>query len=115
MRVLVDTCVWSLALRRRSGMGDDPWVVRLMRLIQHGEAAILGPIRQELLSGIRDQGQFNRLRDKQSLPSGRRDTGRQLGERDAAVERGVHPALQPNSSVSRPRLSGPVQVHTGRP
>jgi len=63
MTVLVDTCVWSLALRRRSGMGDDPWVARLMRLIQHGEAAIMGPIRQELLSGIREQGQFDRLRN----------------------------------------------------
>lgn len=63
MTVLVDTCVWLLALRRRSATEDDPWVSMLTRLIQRGEAAIMGPVRQELLSGIREQAQFERLRE----------------------------------------------------
>jgi len=63
MMVLVDSCVWSLALRRRTGMDGNPWVTMLTGLIQRGEAAIMGPIRQELLSGIREQAQFERLRD----------------------------------------------------
>ena len=63
MTVLVDTCVWSLALRRRNGLGGNPWVAMLTGLIQRGEAAIIGPIRQELLSGIREPAQFEQLRD----------------------------------------------------
>ena len=62
MKVLVDTSVWSLALRRRSPA--DPAVDELRRLIVTGRAAIIGPIRQEVLSGIRDAGAFERLRDR---------------------------------------------------
>ena len=62
MKVLVDTSVWSLALRRRSPA--DPAVDELRRLIVTGRAAIIGPIRQEILSGIRDAGAFERLRDR---------------------------------------------------
>ena len=61
MKVLVDTSVWSLALRRRSPA--HPAVDELRRLVAHGRAAIVGPIRQELLSGIRDRAVFERLRD----------------------------------------------------
>jgi predicted nucleic acid-binding protein len=62
MNVLVDTSVWSLALRRRSG-GVHPAVTELAELIGDGRVAIIGPIRQELLSGIRQRGDFERLRD----------------------------------------------------
>ena len=62
MKVLVDTSVWSLALRRRSP--THPSVDELRRLIVAGRAAIIGPIRQEILSGIRDAGAFERLRDR---------------------------------------------------
>jgi len=61
MKVLVDTSVWSLALRRRAPA--HPAVDELRRLVAHGRAAIVGPIRQELLSGIRDRAVFERLRD----------------------------------------------------
>lgn len=61
MKVLVDTSVWSLALRRRTPA--HPAVDELRRLVAHGRAAIVGPIRQELLSGIRDRAVFERLRD----------------------------------------------------
>ncbi|SMP50152.1 hypothetical protein SAMN06295888_10661 [Desulfonatronum zhilinae] len=60
MRVLVDTSVWSLALRR----GDDPQnpeAEELRRLIAAHVAEVIGPVRQEILSGVRDQAQFTRL------------------------------------------------------
>ena len=61
MKVLVDTSVWSLALRRRAPAHAA--VGELRRLVAHGRAAIVGPVRQELLSGIRDRAVFERLRD----------------------------------------------------
>jgi hypothetical protein len=61
VKVLVDTSVWSLALRRRAPRHDAAEVLR--RLVSHGRAALLGPIRQELLSGIREPGMFARLRE----------------------------------------------------
>jgi len=61
MKVLVDTSVWSLALRRRAP--SHPAVEELRRLLDQGRAAIIGPIRQELLSGIRETAMFERLRD----------------------------------------------------
>jgi predicted nucleic acid-binding protein len=62
MKVLVDTSVWSLALRRRAPA--HPAVDELRRLIVTGRAALVGPIRQELLSGIRDDAAFEQLRDR---------------------------------------------------
>ncbi len=62
MRVLVDTSVWSLAFRRHAPV--HPAVDELQRLIVAGRAAMVGPIRQEILSGIRDAGAFERLRDR---------------------------------------------------
>jgi predicted nucleic acid-binding protein len=66
MMVLVDTPVWSLALRRRpehlSGPQQD-LVKALAELIREGRAQMLGPIRQELLSGIREEAQFKKIRD----------------------------------------------------
>jgi predicted nucleic acid-binding protein len=61
MTVLVDTSVWSLALRRRAPA--HPAVGELRALIDEGRAAIIGPIRQEVLSGIRDRAAFERLRE----------------------------------------------------
>jgi hypothetical protein len=64
MKVLVDTPVWSLALRRRTGVqAVQPEVGELGALIDDGRVAMIGPIRQELLSGIRDADGFQRLRE----------------------------------------------------
>lgn len=66
MNVLVDTPVWSVALRRRSSdLSPDESQIRalLSELIREGRVVIIGPIRQELLSGIREHSQFKRLRD----------------------------------------------------
>ncbi len=63
--VIVDTSVWSLALRRPVAPKDaDAVTVELRRLIDAGEALIAGPIRQELLSGIKYQQQFKVLRER---------------------------------------------------
>ena len=61
MMVLVDTSVWSLALRRRAPAHQ--YVDELRQLVTHGRAAIIGPIRQELLSGVREVAAFTRLRN----------------------------------------------------
>jgi hypothetical protein len=60
--VLVDTSVWSLALRRRAD-AETPTVNELRTLVDQGRVAMIGPIRQELLSGIRTLESFERLRD----------------------------------------------------
>ena len=61
MSVIIDTCVWSAALRR-DGVRDCPEVAELANLIQDGRVQMLGPIRQELLSGVRSDKQFDGLR-----------------------------------------------------
>jgi len=59
MRVLVDTCVWSRVLRRKS---PDKNLARVLEdLIRDGRAVLIGPVRQELLSGIPDPAQFKKL------------------------------------------------------
>jgi predicted nucleic acid-binding protein len=62
VKVLVDTSVWSLALHRSSAVTGLP-AQELRSLIDEGRVAILGPIRQELLSGVRTQETFERLRE----------------------------------------------------
>lgn len=62
MNVLVDTCIWSLAFRRDRS-SDDAHVDQLRQLVTDGRARICGPVRQELLSGVKDKRQFRRLRD----------------------------------------------------
>ena len=62
MKILVDTSVWSLALRR-SKQSQHHSVEELRLLVQQGRVAMIGPIRQELLSGLRTTEQFDRLRD----------------------------------------------------
>lgn len=61
MNVLVDTSVWSLALRRTHPV-DAPVVRDFAELIREGRVVMIGAVRQELLSGIRDARQFRRLR-----------------------------------------------------
>ena len=65
MNVLVDTSVWSLALRRKQrdvNSRERRLVEELSGLIQDGRARIIGLIRQELLSGIKSKEQFETLR-----------------------------------------------------
>lgn len=61
MKVLVDTSVWSLAFRRNVA-SDEPVVHELTELIKEVRVQIIGPIRQEILSGIKETTQFNKLK-----------------------------------------------------
>ncbi len=61
--VLVDTCIWSLALRGKSPR-DIAVTKELTRLIHAEKAKIIGPIRQEVLSGYSDFRQYSKLKDK---------------------------------------------------
>jgi len=68
VNVLVDTSIWSLALRRAKRV-DDAAPKELAELIREGRVVMLGPVRQELLSGIKIKAQFDLLRGHlQSFP-----------------------------------------------
>ena len=65
MNTLVDTSVWSLALRRRPGdlsAAEQRTVDELAEIIRDGLARVIGPVRQELLSGIKSPSQYEKLR-----------------------------------------------------
>jgi predicted nucleic acid-binding protein len=67
MKTLIDSCVWSLVLRRRDPavLNDDERQAAssLTQAIRDHRVAIAGPIRQEILSGVKDQAQFEKLRE----------------------------------------------------
>ena len=62
MKVLVDTSVWSLALRRNEPEGA--MVRELEELIHSSMVVMIGPVRQELLSGIGSEKTFELLRTR---------------------------------------------------
>jgi hypothetical protein len=66
VKLLIDTCVWSLLFRRRNtaalSVDEQIHLESLTDAIQDGRVVIMGPIRQEALSGIRDTAQFEKLR-----------------------------------------------------
>jgi predicted nucleic acid-binding protein len=65
MKVLVDTSVWSIALSRKAISDEEKAVVRKLReLIESLQVVMIGPVRQELLSGIADDKQFELLKSK---------------------------------------------------
>lgn len=61
--VLVDTCIWSSALRGKEPR-DVVLAEHLKALIDDGQAKIIGVIRQELLSGYSDLARYEKLRNK---------------------------------------------------
>ena len=62
MNVLVDTSVWSLALRRAK-RADSTVSGELAELIGEGRVVMLGAVRQEVLSGMKIKAQFDQLRE----------------------------------------------------
>lgn len=62
MKIIVDTSIWSLALRRKKKQSFSE-VKILESLIDNQRICMLGPIRQEILSGIKDNKQFVQLKD----------------------------------------------------
>ncbi len=67
MNILVDTSIWSLALRRKPPQKtklDDQNILELAELIDEGRAVLIGPVRQEILSGISSPSQFSLLKER---------------------------------------------------
>ena len=63
MKALVDTTIWSLALRRKSPESKEQILVdELSELVKELRAVLIGPIRQEVLSGIPDPAKFEVVR-----------------------------------------------------
>lgn len=61
MKIIVDTCIWSLALRRQ-GNQKSPLVNDLINFINEFRVQMIGPIRQEILSGIATEQEFTKLK-----------------------------------------------------
>jgi len=67
MRILVNTSIWSHAFHRKSSDlsdSDISIVNELSELIKESRVVMIGPIRQEILSGISNEKQFDQLRTK---------------------------------------------------
>ena len=67
MKVLVDTSIWTIAFRRSSGelsSNEKTILDSLKNLVEDLKIIIIGPIRQEILSGIANQRQFLKLKEK---------------------------------------------------
>lgn len=62
MNVIVDTCVWSQFLRRNRP-ASDPVAGEVARLVRADTVQLLGPIRQELLSGAQPDERFEQLKE----------------------------------------------------
>lgn len=62
MKILVDTSVWSEVLRKPLNLQRSPITTKLKELIIYSQAAIIGVIRQEVLSGIKSLDQFKKLK-----------------------------------------------------
>ncbi|HAV12997.1 MAG TPA: PIN domain nuclease [Opitutae bacterium] len=59
--VLVDSDVWSEALRRKKGT-ESLSVLALRALITEGVVIMIGPIRQEALAGIKEPERFEKIK-----------------------------------------------------
>ena len=65
MKVLVDTPIWSCALRSKNNDYQTE-IDALTSLIRDQRALIIGPIRQEILSGYSDLRKFGIIKEKLS-------------------------------------------------
>ena len=67
-KVLVDTSVWSLALRKKDRTEEEQKIVsHLSKLIHNLNVVLIGPIRQEILSGVSARERFEVLKEKLSI------------------------------------------------
>jgi predicted nucleic acid-binding protein len=65
MNVLVDTSIWSLALRRQAenlSPAERSLVQHLRELVREERVFLPGIVRQEVLSGIRNPEQFEKIK-----------------------------------------------------
>ncbi|PCH53107.1 MAG: PIN domain nuclease [Cellvibrionales bacterium] len=61
--IIIDTCMWSLAFRGKAPK-EKAVAKELTKLIDENRAKIIGPIRQEVLSGYSKFSDYKKLRDK---------------------------------------------------
>jgi predicted nucleic acid-binding protein len=60
MKIIIDTCVWSACLRKKH---PDPVLSNdITDIIKDGRVCMMGCIRQEILSGISVETQFENIR-----------------------------------------------------
>lgn len=60
--IIVDTSVWSLAFRRKQKQADIPVINQSKALIEKDELlAVPGIVLPELLTGLKEEPQFNRM------------------------------------------------------
>ncbi|MCL2481310.1 MAG: PIN domain-containing protein [Spirochaetaceae bacterium] len=65
MKALVDTSIWSIAFRKKNQNDKNESIINeLIELIRDLRVSIIGPIRQEFLSGISDKTIFEELKEK---------------------------------------------------
>ena len=64
VEVIVDTSIWSLGLRREDS--NPVYRTELKKLIYESRVKIIGPIRQEILTGISSFDQFIKLKNRLS-------------------------------------------------
>ena len=82
--ILVDTTIWSKAYRRKKIADEDqPIVKKLYDILDSEEEVLIGPVRQELLSGISNENAFGDLAVKLS---GFNNYEVQLADHDLAAE-----------------------------
>jgi predicted nucleic acid-binding protein len=68
MNVLVDTSIWSLAFRKKQYSSSEKRIVdAFIKLLQNLNVVMIGPIRQEILSGISDDKKYKELRNRLSF------------------------------------------------
>ena len=62
---LVDTCIWSETLRKKR---PDPVICeQLAKMLRNLQAVLIGPVRQEIISGISDDAKFAKLKERLSF------------------------------------------------
>jgi predicted nucleic acid-binding protein len=80
MKVLVDTSISFLALRKKKTQLNKTQILiveELIELINESRVVLIGPVRQEILSGIVSKSQFQKLKAKfrafEDFPINQRD------------------------------------------
>jgi len=70
MNILVDTSVWSLAFRKKEKTAKEQGIVNLLvEFTRDLKTRIIGPIRQEILSGFSDRIKFEKVRSSLAIYS----------------------------------------------
>ena len=63
--IIIDTTIWSKAYRRKKTADQDQNIVNeLLDILDSQKEVLIGPVRQELLSGISDKNTFSDLKIK---------------------------------------------------